>query len=99
MIVKKLILKKIVSGGFLVEFHLVKNEGQYEAALFVNGKHVGGPSLPQPLNPPKENITHWMGNKPSIGLTESEAEVIFKEVSVENEMLKHRKRSGWEEES
>lgn len=98
MIVKKLILKKVLTGGIVAEFHMVKNEGEYQAALFVNGKHVGGPTLPQRLTSPKENITYWMGNKPSVGLTDTEADQIFREVELENQILVHRKRSGWDNE-
>jgi len=43
MIVKRLILKKILQSGYVAEFNLVKREGQYEAALFLNGKAVAGP--------------------------------------------------------
>jgi len=57
----------------IAEFLLVKYEGQYEAALYVNGKHVNGPLLLSLLNPPKEDLTHWMGNRPTVGLTASEA--------------------------
>jgi hypothetical protein len=38
MIVKRLILKKVLNSGFVAEFLLVKSDGQYEAALFLNGK-------------------------------------------------------------
>ena len=96
MIVKKLILKKVLTAGILAEFHLVRNEGEYQAALFVNGKYVGGPTVPQRLTTPKDNITYWMGNKPSVGLTDTEAEQILNEVEIENKILSHRKRSGWD---
>ncbi len=61
-------------------------EGDYEAALFVGGKYVGGPPLPLPLTIPKGDITHWMGDKPSIGLSMSEAERIIQ---------KSRQKTTW----
>jgi hypothetical protein len=96
MIVKRLILKKILQSGYVAEFNLVKREGQYEAALYLNGKYVGGPAVPQPLTSPKGDLTYWMGNRPTVGLTESEADRIFCEVESENEVLQHREKSGWD---
>jgi hypothetical protein len=95
MIVKKTILKKVLNSGFVAEFLLVKHEGQYEAALFLNGKHIKGPPLPELLTTPKDDITHWMGNRPTVGLTASEAEKIVCEVECENGVLRHREKSGW----
>jgi hypothetical protein len=95
MIVKKQILKKILQSGYVAEINLVKREGCYEAALYLNGKYVGGPPLPRLLTPPKDDITHWMGNRPTIGLTESEAERIVEIVQDENDVLMHRQKSGW----
>jgi hypothetical protein len=89
-------LKKVLSSGFIAEFLLVKQEGQYEAALFLNGKHINGPPLPTLLNPPKADLTHWMGNRPTVGLTTSEAEKIFSEVECANKVLSHRESKGWE---
>lgn len=97
MIVKRLILKKILQSGYVAEFNLVKREGQYEAALFLNGKPVAGPSLPRPLSPPKDDLTHWMGNRPTVGLTQSEAERILEEVEEENGILRQRRMNGWDE--
>jgi hypothetical protein len=65
MIVKRLILKKILNSGFVAEFLLIKSDGQYEAALFLNGKQVKGPPLPMLLTSPKDDLTHWMGNRPA----------------------------------
>lgn len=96
MIVKKQLLKKILQSGYVAEFNLVKQDGQYEAALFLNGKYVGGPTLPQLLTSPKGDLTHWMGNRPTVGLTESEAQRIIDEVESENAVLVHRRRSGWD---
>ncbi|BEH10347.1 MULTISPECIES: hypothetical protein [Geobacter] len=96
MIVKKLILKKHLSSGGLAEFLLVRKEGAYEAALFINGKLISGPPKPQALNPPTDDLTHWMGNRPSVGLTRGEAERILEEIDFENAVLAHRTRREWE---
>jgi hypothetical protein len=96
MIVKRVLLKKILQSGYIAEFTLVKREGHYEAALYLNGKYVGGPSSPQLLTSPKGDLTHWMGNRPTVGLTESEAERVINEVENENAVVLHRKKSGWE---
>ena len=96
MIVKRLLLKKVLQSGYVAEFNLVKREGHYEAALYLNGKFVGGPAMPQLLTSPKGDLTHWMGNRPTVGLTESEADRIATEVDNENEVLNHREKSGWE---
>jgi hypothetical protein len=52
--------------------------------LYVNGKRINGPALPQPLSDPPEEVTHWMGNKPGVGLTTSEAEKITLAVNERN---------------
>ncbi|HOP40258.1 MAG TPA: hypothetical protein PLI53_04375 [Geobacteraceae bacterium] len=96
MIVKKQLLKKILQSGYVAEFNLVKNDGLYEAALFLNGKYVGGPPVPQLLTSPKGDLTHWMGNRPTVGLTEIEANRVIDEVESENAVLVHRKKSGWD---
>lgn len=97
MIVKKQILKKMLQAGYVAEINLVKRDGGYEAALYLNGKYVGGPPLPRLLAPPKGDITHWMGNRPTIGLTRSEAERIMEIVQDENDVVMHRQKSGWED--
>lgn len=97
MIVKRLILKKILQSGYIAEINLVKLEGEYEAALFLNGKPIAGPPLPRPLTPPKDELSHWMGNRPTIGLTRSEAERIIAEVEGENGILRQRCLNGWQD--
>jgi hypothetical protein len=92
MIVKRVIFKKVLSTGAVAEFLVVKREGDYEAALTINGKVINGPSLPRELTPPKDDLTHWMGNMPSVGLTLEEAEKIIREVELENSVLKHHRR-------
>lgn len=79
-IVEKELLNKILSNGALATFALVRHNGEYKAMLFVNGKRANGPDLPQPLETTKGEVTHWMGNKPGVGLTESEAETIIRAV-------------------
>jgi hypothetical protein len=94
MIFKRNILSKILSNGMKADFALVKEEEAYHAALYVGNRHIAGPTLPQPLNPPKGDVTHWMGNHPSVGLSTEEAEKIIREVKLENSVLEHRKQSN-----
>jgi len=97
MIVKRLILKKVLSSGIVAEVYLVKRDGFYEAALYLSGKYIGGPPLPLPLNPPKGDVEYWMGNRPTVGLTKSDAEKIEAEVGAENEIVRYRRRKGWDD--
>lgn len=90
MIFKRTILTKILNNGMKAEFAVVREEGAFQAALYVNGRHVNGPALPEPLEPPKDEITHWMGNRPGVGLTREEAEKIIREVELENSVIAHR---------
>jgi hypothetical protein len=91
MIFKRNIFSKILSSGVKVDFALVKEEDIFQAALYVDGHHINGPGLPQQLDPPKGDVTHWMGNRPSVGLSTEEAEKIIREVNLENSVLQHRK--------
>ncbi len=91
MIFKKTIVSKILSNGLKADFSLVQEEDVFQAALYVDGRFIPGPTIPMPLDPAKGNVTHWMGNRPSVGLTAEEAEKIFKEVKLENSVLEHRK--------
>ena len=91
MIFKKNIVSKILSNGLKADFSLVQEEDVFQAALYVDGRFIPGPAIPMPLDPAKGNVTHWMGNRPSVGLTAEEAEKIFKEVKLENSVLEHRK--------
>jgi hypothetical protein len=93
MIYKKTLLKKMLSNGELAEFSLVKDENGYRAALYVNGSHIPGTTLPYPLAQPKGEITHWMGNKRvTVGLTINEAEQIIEAVEVENDSMQYREQ-------
>lgn len=91
MIFKRKILSKILSNGLKADFSLVLEDGFHKAVLFIEGRRIPGPPLPVPLDPPNEEITHWMGNRPSVGLTTEEADKIIQEVKVENSVLEHRK--------
>ena len=91
MVFKRNILSKMLSNGLKADFALVKEEDYFQAALYVDGHHIPGPALPQELDPPKGEVTHWMGNRPSVGLNRDEAEKILREVKLENSVLQHRK--------
>ena len=84
-IIEKELLNKVLSTGARATFALVRHEGEYKAMLYVNGKRINGPSLPQLLSSPKGDVTHWMGNKPGVGLTTDEAEKITHAVEERNE--------------
>ena|ERR1039457_4257741 len=92
MIFKRTVLTKILGNGMKAEFAIVKVEDAFQAALYMNGRHVNGPALPEPLDPPKGDTTHWMGNRPSVGLTYEEAEKIINEVKLENSVIAHRSK-------
>ncbi|HXE98198.1 MAG TPA: hypothetical protein VN642_17480 [Dongiaceae bacterium] len=91
MVFKKNILSKILSNGLKADFSLVQVDDAFQAALYIDGRRIPGPPLPVPLDPAKDDLTHWMGNRPSVGLTTEEAERIIKEVRLENSVLEHRK--------
>ncbi|MDA8430146.1 MAG: hypothetical protein M0T70_12900 [Geobacteraceae bacterium] len=91
MIFKRTILSKMLSNGLKADVALVKEDDIFQAALYVGGRHIPGPALPQALDPPKGDITHWMGNRPSVGLSQVEAEKILREVTLENSVIQHRK--------
>jgi hypothetical protein len=91
MVYKRTVLTKYLSTGIKAEFAVVMENGAYHAGLYVSGHYINGPNLPQLLTSPKDDITHWMGNKPSVGLTSEEAAKIVHEVDMENSVLEHRK--------
>ena len=74
MVFKRNIFSKILSNGLKADFALVKGEDAFQAALYIDGRLIPGPALPQPLDPPKGDVTHWMGNRPSVGLSSDEAD-------------------------
>lgn len=92
MIFKRNIFSKVLSTGVKVDFALVREGDAFQAALYVDGRYINGPALPQPLDPPKGDVTHWMGNRPGVGLSTEEVEKILREVNLENSVLEHRKQ-------
>lgn len=88
MEVEETIVEKTLKNGMFVEVRLVKRPRQYEAALFIDGKYKYGPPVPRPLENPAGEVTHFMGVRPSVGLTGQEAEAIESEVLATNR-LKH----------
>jgi len=75
----------------------VLHNGQYEAALFLNDKYKPGPPVPYPLDTPSEQHSHWMGVRPSIGLTPEEAQRIINEVECENALHKRKMLDRWKQ--
>lgn len=88
-VLRSIVVKRLQS-GFFAEVFLVMREEHYEAAMFLNDKYKPGPQIPQPLDTPNDQSSHWMGVRPSIGLSPEEAEKIISEVEYEN--LVHRKK-------
>ena len=88
MTVEDLIIEKTLKNGMYVEIRLVKRPRQYEAALFIDGKYKSGPPVPRLLETPNGEVTHFMGVRPSVGLTTDEAGKIEEEVLVTNR-IKH----------
>jgi hypothetical protein len=84
ILVKELLNKMLLNGSFAT-ISLVRHQGEYKAMLYVNGKPINGPALPQLLTPSRDSVTHWMGNKPGVGLTTVEAEMIIQAVNERNE--------------
>lgn len=95
-VMKSIVVKRLQS-GFFAEVFLVMHNGQYEAALFLNDKFKPGPPIPYPLDNPTEELSHWMGVRPSIGLTPEEAERIISEVESENAIHRKRMTDRWKE--
>jgi hypothetical protein len=95
MAVEDVIISKTLKNGMYVEVRLVKRPRQYEAALFIDGKYKSGPPLPRPLELPKDDVTHWMGVRPSVGLTTQEAEEIEAEVHATNTLKRLMFKDVW----
>ncbi|BCS55481.1 hypothetical protein [Geobacter sp. SVR] len=93
-VIKSVVVKRLQS-GFFAEVFLVLNNGQYEAALFLNDKFKPGPPIPHELDTPSEQHSHWMGVRPSIGLTPEEAERIISEVESENAIHRKKMSDRW----
>ncbi|NVN92624.1 MAG: hypothetical protein HXX11_18790 [Desulfuromonadales bacterium] len=94
-VIRSVVVKRLQSGIF-AEVFLVLNNGQYEAALFLNDKYKPGPPIPNPLDTPSELHSHWMGVRPSIGFTPEEAERILSEVAYENSVHKKKMQDRWQ---
>ena len=97
-VMQSIVVKRLQS-GFFAEVFLVLHDGQYEAALFLNDKYKPGPPIPYPLETPSEQHSHWMGVRPSIGLTPEEALRITSEVECENSLHKKKMQDRWKQES
>lgn len=87
-VIEKDLLLKQLSDGSIAKFVLVRHQGEFKAALYLNGRQINGPPLPEPLTEPKDDISHWMGNKPGVGLTTEQAEKIISAVTERNERLR-----------
>ena len=94
-VVKSLVVKRLQS-GFFAEVFLVLQNGQYEAALFLNDKFKPGPPIPHPLDSATEVNSHWMGVRPSVGLSPEEAALVINEVECENSLHKQKMVDRWE---
>lgn len=93
-VMKSVVVKRLQS-GFFAEVFLVLQKGQYEAAIFLNDKYKPGPPVPTPLDTPTELHSHWMGVRPSIGLTAEEAALILNEVECENALHRQKLINRW----
>jgi hypothetical protein len=94
-IVKSVVVKRLQSGVF-AEVFLVAYDGQFEAALFLNDTFKPGPPIPYPLDSPSETSSHWMGVRPSVGLSPDEAALVINEVECENALHKQKMVDRWE---
>jgi hypothetical protein len=94
-IIKSVVVKRLQSGIF-AEVFLVLHNGQYEAALFLDDKFRPGPPVPYSLDTPSEVNSHWMGVRPSVGLSPDEAALIINEVECENALHKQKMVDRWE---
>ncbi|SRR5512145_20588 len=95
MKVQDLIVEKTLKNGMYAEIRLVRLPRQFEAALFLDGRFKPGPPVPRPLDNPTGDVTHWMGVRPSIGLTAEETEKIAGEVNVQNFLHKLQFIDRW----
>lgn len=88
-ILRSIVVKRLQSGIY-AEVFLAMRDDHYEGALFLNDKYKPGPPMPQQLETPNETSSHWMGVRPSVGLSPEEAEKITSEIEYEN--MVHRKK-------
>jgi hypothetical protein len=94
-IVKSILVKRLQTPGYFADVYLVSQNGQYEAALFINDKFKPGPPIPYPLDKPTDEVTHWMGVRPSVGLSPEEADRIINEVESENAIHRKKLQDRW----
>ena len=94
-IIKSIVVKRLQTPGYFAEVFLVQVNNQFEAALFLNDKYKPGPPIPYPLDRPNEEVTHWMGVRPSVGLSEEEAQRIIMEVEGENAIHRRKLCDRW----
>lgn len=95
MKIQEVIVEKTLKNGMYAEIRLVRMPRQFEAALFLDGRFKPGPPVPRPLDTPTGDVTHWMGVRPSIGLTAEETEKIAGEVNVQNFLHKLQFVDRW----
>jgi hypothetical protein len=95
MKIQDLIVEKTLKNGMYAEIRLVRLPRQFEAALFLDGRFKPGPPVPRPLDNPTGDVTHWMGVRPSIGLTAEETDKIAGEVNVQNFLHKLQFVDRW----
>jgi len=79
--VERTILRKRNSDGQSIDVRLRETSpGVFALQVFVDGYFVAGPATPMALDEPKGNITHYLGggygDRPIIGLTQVEAEMV-----------------------
>ncbi len=84
-VVEKVLLIKPLSTGEIAKVALVSQSGEYRAVLYLNDRTINGPSVPQPLERPTEEITHYIGNRPAVGLTSEQAQTITDTVKERND--------------
>lgn len=78
---REMIFTKTATNGQLIEVHAHETlPGSWIAQLSIDGKYISGPSRPQALKTPKGDVTHFLGEKPAVGLTASEAAIITAEL-------------------
>lgn len=93
-VIRSIVVKRLQSGIF-AEVFLVMRDDRFEGALFLSDKYKAGPPIPQPLETPNETSSHWMGVRPSVGLSPEEAEKVISEVEYENMVHKKRMDDRW----
>ena len=94
-IIKSILVKRLQTPGYFADVYLVMQNGQYEAALFINDKYKPGPPIPYPLDNPTDEVNPLDGGQPSVGLSPEEAERIISEVEYENSVHRNKLHDRW----